>query len=65
VGKVTLFKPHVGNVKIGQTIGGFTVINSFKYILTFLQNMYYLFLEAYFIYYHFIQVNYNLLEFEV
>jgi hypothetical protein len=27
VGKVTLFKPQISNVKINQTTGGFTVIN--------------------------------------
>jgi hypothetical protein len=31
VGKVTRFKPQVGNVKTGQTTGGFTVINPYYY----------------------------------
>jgi hypothetical protein len=29
VGKVTRFKPQVGNVKTGQTTGEFTVINPY------------------------------------
>ena len=34
MGKVTRFKPWVGNVKLGLTTGGFTVINPKTYLRT-------------------------------
>jgi hypothetical protein len=60
VSKVTLFKPQVGNVEIGQITGGFTVIIPFFNVIQFFYLLIYGVLIFFFFFFFFFFSHFHL-----